>query len=271
MDPVIITSLSLLGLGCGVAIFLANKFLPDEPEHLKRAEELSELLPGMNCGACGYAGCFAYAQALAQDNEVIVKSPCMTVMKNEEAVAGLEKELDISIASKGASKVAVVHCTGNSPVKYEYKGVLSCKAAAQLAGGFKQCPFGCLGLGDCIEVCPEGGISIDQEKGVAVVDHEKCIGCGLCAQACPNNLIEIVPSDLPQYLGCSYTSKKNISGGERCSTGCIHCRICLRTAPDAVEWDEARDLPDFTAKAQPAPEAVEKCPKKIIIPMGKKE
>jgi len=266
MDPVIIATLSTLGLGCGIAIFLANRFLPKEPEHLKRAEEISEHLPGMNCGACGHAGCFAYAQALAQDADVIVKSPCMTVMKDEEAVAGLEKKLGISIGGKGATKVAVVHCTGDSPVKYDYRGISTCSAAAQLAGGYKQCLYGCLGLGDCADVCPENAISIESEKKIAVVDSEKCIGCGLCAQACPNGLIEIINSDLPQYLGCSYLSKKNVTGGERCDVGCIHCKICFRNDPDAVEWDEERDLPDFNTKSKEALTAVEKCPKNIIIP-----
>ena len=252
--------LSLVGFGSGLAIFLANRFLPSEAEHLKKAEEIAEVLPGMNCGACGKPGCFAYAQALAKDSNVIVATPCMVIMKNEEVLAKLEKKLGIEIGS--SSKSAIIHCNGKSDIKYDYKGIHTCKAAAQLAGRSKKCPFGCLGFGDCVDVCPENAISIDPEKNIAIIDHEKCIGCGLCVKECPNNLIEVVSADLPQYLGCSYTSKKNILGRERCDVGCIHCRICEKTTPDALDWDEKRDLPRFVEKSIEAPESVKKCPKK---------
>lgn len=260
--------LSVVGLGCGVAIYFTNRYLPREAEHLRRAEEISKLLPGMNCGACGQAGCFAYAQSLAQNPNVIVETPCMAMMKNEEALKQLEEKIGIQLSGTDMDKVAVIRCMGQSDVVFEYEGINTCKAAVQLAGGYKTCPFGCLGLGDCLAVCPENAISIDVEKNIAVVDQSKCIGCGLCTKECPNQLIEVVSAKLPQYLGCSYTAKKNIVGRERCKTGCIHCHICEKTDADALDWDAKKDLPRFVEKAKPSPQAVKKCPKKIIIPLA---
>jgi len=262
--------LTIVGFVSAVCIFFVNKYLPKEAEHLRKAEEIANILPGMNCGACGQAGCFAYAQALAKDTSVIVKNPCMALMKNEDSVAKLEEKLGIKLASSGMSKCAIIRCNGKSDIVFDYKGIDTCKAAAQLAGGYKKCPFGCLGLGDCISVCPEGGISIDPEKNIAVVDHKKCIGCSLCAKECPNNLIEIVSLKTPQYLGCNYTSKKNIANRERCDVGCIHCRICEKTNPESLNWDEKKDMPRFIEKSTPAVESIKKCPKNIIIPLDLK-
>ncbi len=268
MNTLGVIILTMVGFGSAICIFIANRYLPREAEHLRKAEEISGILPGMNCGACGQAGCFAYAQALAKDKNVIVENPCMVLMKNEDAIAKLEEKLGIKIASTEMSKGAIIRCNGKSDLSFDYKGIDTCNAAVQLAGGYKKCPFGCIGLGDCISVCPEGAISIDKEKNIAVVDHDKCIGCGLCTKECPQNLIEIVSLDLPQYLGCSYTYKKNIVSRERCDVGCIHCRICQKTAPDALEWDEKKDLPRFVEKSMPALDAVKKCPKHIIIPLA---
>ena len=263
--------LSIIGLCCGLFIYLANRFLPKEPADLKRAEEIAELLPGMNCGACGMPGCFAYAQAVAKDTGVMALNPCMTMMKNEAALEKLGECLGCDLRGLGSAKEAVIHCSGYSEVIYEYEGVQTCKAAAQLAGGYKRCPFGCIGLGDCAKVCPEGAITIDPELNIAVVNHTLCIGCGLCVSECPNNLIEIVPGAVPQYLGCSYTPKQNIAGREKCKVGCIHCGICNRTTPDALDWNEKLGMPRFVEKSADATESIRKCPVGIIIPLGNKD
>ena len=268
MNVVGIIILSIVGLGCAIAIYFTNKYLPSEAEHLKKAEELSQILPGMNCGACGKAGCFAYAQSLAQDPNVIVETPCMAMMKNEEAIKELEDKLGMKLAGSDMNKVAIIRCNGQSDLVFDYHGINTCKAAAQLAGGYKKCPFGCLGLGDCMTVCPENAISIDEEKNIAIFNHSKCIGCDLCTKECPNSLIEVVPGKLAQYLGCSYTSKKNIVNRDRCKQGCIHCHICEKTDPDALDWDSKKDLPRFVEKNKESPNSVKKCPKKIIVPLA---
>jgi len=263
----IVIALTCVGLGCGIAIFLANRFLPEEDELLQKTEEISKYLPGMNCGACGNPGCFAYAGELAKDTQILKISPCMTFLNDKESVKALGDYLGEDLSAGSVKKVAIIHCAGDSDVLFDYKGVDTCKGAAQLSGGFKKCPYGCLGFGDCAAVCPVGAITIDKEKKVAVVDPAKCVGCGLCTKECPNRLIEVLPADTPQYLACSYLSKKNIPGRERCSIGCIHCKMCVRASEQGeVTWNDKMDLPFFDPeKLTPAPAAIAKCPRKVIF------
>jgi len=263
----IIISLTLIGLGCGIAIFLANRFLPEEDKQLKKTEEISKYLPGANCGACGKPGCFAYAGEVAKDIDILKKSPCMQLMNDGKKVKELGNFLGLNLSADSAKKVAIVHCSGDSEILFDYKGIKTCKSASQLSAGYKKCPYGCLGFGDCVKICPENAISIDKGKKVAVIDPEKCIGCGLCVNECPFQLIEIIPADMPQYLACNYLSKKNIPGRERCDTGCIHCRLCVKASEKGeVTWDEQKDLPFFDPeKNMLAETAMEKCPKKIIF------
>ena len=176
MNILTISILSSIGIVCGVLIFLVYKFLPKEPESLKKVEEISGCLPGVNCGACGFAGCFAYAQALAKDKNIFFTNTCATVLRDPVMLKELEKTLGIEVDSSQINKKAVVHCYGNSDVVGDYTGIKSCKVATKLVGGNKSCPYGCLGYGDCVAVCPYNAISIDKEMNVAVIDPDKCIG-----------------------------------------------------------------------------------------------
>jgi len=258
-----VVSLAAVGFIAGMAIFIANRVLPKEDESLQKANEVKGFLPGADCGACGRPGCFAYAQAVAQDVKILDDSPCRILAKDEGATKRLGEFLGVSLAAGPGAK-AVVHCTGDSPVIGSYNGVGTCAAAIQVGAGEKECPYACVGYGDCAEVCPVDAIFIDPEKRIATVDWEKCIGCGMCVTACPRNLIELLPAETPQYLGCNYLSRKDVADRKKCSVGCIHCRICVRSSEHGeVEWDEAKDLPRFDIT--PAAEAIEKCPKKIIL------
>jgi len=257
--------LSLIGFVSGLAIFLASKFLPKEDSSFEETARIKEFLPGADCGACGHPGCFAYAQAVAKDKQVFVKTPCPTLAQDKEGMRRLETYLGLE-AETTVGKKAVVHCTGQSEPIADYHGVATCKGAAQIASGFKECPYACLGLGDCVTVCPTGAIAINPEKKIAIVDWQECIGCGLCVEACPQGLTELVPADMPQYLGCNYQAARDIPGRKRCADGCIHCKICVKVSPNGeVTWNEEKDLPYFDPeKSLPAPAAIEKCPRKII-------
>jgi Na+-translocating ferredoxin:NAD+ oxidoreductase RNF subunit RnfB len=256
--------LALVGLAWGLAIFFANRVLPDESDEMRRTAEIAEVLPGMNCGACGQPGCFAYAQALVADPETIKDTPCMTALKDPVTVENLENLLGFKLETDAMDLKAVVHCVGKSEHIVDYKGIDSCKTAAQLFGGTKKCPFGCIGLGDCLRVCPYDAYTIDPERNVAVVDWDKCVGCGLCVAECPHGLIELVSSSTAQFLGCSYTTLLPIPGRERCEQACIKCRKCVRADEQGrVTWDDARILPVIPAES--VPDSVEACPAKVII------
>ncbi|MEA3355894.1 MAG: RnfABCDGE type electron transport complex subunit B [Candidatus Bipolaricaulota bacterium] len=269
IDAQVITSiglLSLIGFVAGAIILLVNRVLPKEDESLRRASEIHKLLPGIDCGACGYPGCFAYAQAVARDKQVAVDNPCATLSQDEEGMQRLGEYLGLDLEGKESAQKAIVHCTGSSDIIADYDGIQTCTAAAQLASGYKECPYACLGLGDCTRVCPTDAISIDPERKVAFVDWGLCIGCELCVEACPQGLIEMVPTGMPQYLGCNYLSARDVPGRKRCPDGCIHCRICVKVSKEGeVGWDEGKDLPTFDLdRCVPAPAAIEKCPRKII-------
>ena len=259
-----IVSLSAVGLIAGIAIFVANRILPKEDESLQKANDLKEFLPGADCGACGKPGCFAYAQALAKDVKMIDDNPCRILAKDEEATKQLGEYLGVDLAGAGPGSKAIIHCTGDSPAIGSYNGVGTCAAAVLVGAGEKECPYACVGYGDCVTVCPADAISIDAQKRVAFVDWEKCIGCGMCVKTCPRDLIEIVAAEMPQYLGCNYLSRKDVAGRKKCSVGCIHCRICVKSSESGeVVWNDERDLPQFSTT--PAPDAIEKCPRSIIL------
>lgn len=49
----------------------------------------------------------------------------------------------------------------------------------------------CRGSGECVKVCPQQAISL--EEGKALIDQKKCDGDGICIPACPNGAI--LPED----------------------------------------------------------------------------
>lgn len=242
----IIGVLAAIGLACGLIIYLVYIKVPQKVKGLEKTEELNAILPGMNCGACGYPGCFAFAQALTADPDLIIKTPCATVLQDPKKLEQLEKALGITLDASAMLKKALVHCTGNSEIICDYSGVNTCKAAAQLLSGYKKCPYACLGLSDCVEVCPEDAIFMDPEKNVVVVDTEKCTGCGLCVTECPQNLIELVPAGTKIAFRCNYKPLRNVPGREKCDFGCIHCRKCFKACEDeAIIWDKEKAVPEF--------------------------
>jgi Na+-translocating ferredoxin:NAD+ oxidoreductase subunit B len=266
----IIGILGAIGLFCGILIFIVNRVLPDEPESLKRTEEIVRYLPGMNCGACSYPGCFAYAQALSKDKNIFFTSPCATVLQDPEMLKGLEETLGIEVDATSMDKKAVVKCYGNSKWMGGYSGIKSCKAANMISGGPKECPFGCLGFGDCVAVCPTGAISIDSKLGVAVIDPKKCTGCGLCVEECPRNLIELVQSHANIVYLCNYQSVKNLPGRKRCDLGCLKCKKCFNVCEnDAISWNDEKGRPEFDfSKCTLCGKCIDICPHNRLVELS---
>ncbi|MBL7124638.1 MAG: 4Fe-4S binding protein [Dehalococcoidales bacterium] len=238
---------ALIGIGfvAGLIIYLVYIKVPQKVKGLEKTEAINAILPGADCGACGKPGCFGYAQALAQDPGLITKTPC-TLLQDPESLGNLEKALGITLDPSAMSKIALVHCNGNSETIYHYSGVATCKAAAQLLSGYRRCPYACLGLEDCLKVCPVDAIFIDPEKNLAVIDPEKCTGCGLCVAECPLNLIELVSADTKIAFLCNYKPLKSIPERERCEYACTHCRKCFKACEDeAIVWNKEKAVPEF--------------------------
>ncbi|MBT9165603.1 MAG: Electron transport complex subunit RnfB [Chloroflexi bacterium] len=153
-----------IGLACGLLIYLVYVVIPRKVLGLEKTEELSGILPGVNCGACGKPGCFAYAQALTKNAGLMLKTPCAPLLQDTEGLERLEKALGLTLDASAMSKKALIHCSGNSGVIYNYSGVATCKGAALLLGGYKKCPYACLGLRDCLEVCPQDAITVKSQE-----------------------------------------------------------------------------------------------------------
>jgi len=213
-QAIIIIVVSAIGLLFGLLIYLANAGLPHKAKNIEKTEAINKALPGTDCAACGYKDCFAYAQVLANNPELINNKPCSIVLQSPETVSRLEEALGINLDV--TTKKSIIHCGGSSETIFSYHGIKSCRAAARLLSGYKRCPYACLGLGDCIAACPQGAISIADDKGIAVIDYEKCNGCGLCVDECAQNLIELAPATMQNDFLCNYGQAENITGRKRC-------------------------------------------------------
>jgi len=249
-----------IGLVCGVALALAARFLAVKED--PRIAAVTELLPGANCGGCGYAGCADYARAIVVDGAAIN----LCAPGGQETLDRLAAYLGQE-AEAGEKKVALVLCggdAGKAPRRYAYNGVADCAAAHAVAGGDKICAYGCLGYGSCARVCPTGAIAI--RDGLAVVDPALCISCGACVKACPRNLIQLVPVSQDVHVLCSSNDKGPVVK-KACSVGCIGCRLCVKLGGDAFEMDGflAHRRYHESLDEETGDKAVDKCPGHCIV------
>ncbi len=220
ITPIIIVG--VIGLLAGIVLAVASIVMAVPKD--EKAEALEAVLPGANCGACGYSGCPGYAAAMAKgEAQPGLCSP------GGAAVAAQCGEILGSGAVSMEKKAAVVHCMGsadNTEEKMNYDGLSSCTAATQLAGGASSCRFGCLGLGDCLRACDYGAIEIC--NGLAVINQDRCVACGKCAAACPKSLIRIEPVKPLAVVRCS-SCDKGRDTMKACKVGCIGCMKCQKT------------------------------------------
>lgn len=217
--PVIIVSSIGLIAGLGLAVASIMMAVPKN----EKAEKLEKMLPGANCGACGYSGCSGYALALANgEAEIGLCSPGgeMVLKKTLEILGGEAKKVEY--------KSALIKCMGsehNTEKCMNYQGIETCSAACMLYRGISKCSYGCIGFGDCKEACPYGAINIC--NGLAVIDHKKCKGCSKCVAACPKKIIKLVPLKNQAVVRCSNCNKGSITN-KVCKIGCIGCMRCVK-------------------------------------------
>lgn len=225
----------------------------------EKAEQITEVLPGANCGGCGYAGCSALAEAVAEGKA----KPSACVVGGSEVAAKVASIMGVE-ATEAVRMRAQVMCSGTrslSKQKYEYQGISDCVAAMQLGGGSRLCPNGCIGLGTCVSACPFNAISV--VDGVAVVNYEQCKGCGVCVAACPKSIIKLIPFESKQWVGCMSADKGAVTR-TYCDVGCIGCRICEKNCEaGAIKVNGSLASIDYS-KCTGCNKCVEKCPRKII-------
>lgn len=265
MSSILITVISLCAIGVTAAVILyivAQKFKVEEDP---RIDVVEELLPGANCGGCGYPGCRGFAEGVVRATSMeglLCPVGGSATMNNIAQALGRE-------VSASAPKTAVVRCNGNCenrPHTNLYDGAKSCAIAHNLYVGETACAYGCLGCGDCVAVCAFDAIHMDPTTGLPIVDDTKCVACGACVKACPRNIIELRnkgPKDRRVYVSC-VNKEKGASARKACSVACIACTKCKQECPfDAITIENNLAYIDYT-KCRLCRKCVAVCPTHAI-------
>lgn len=256
--------LGALGIVFGVILAIASKVFAVEKD--EREEAIGEILPGANCGACGYPGCSGFAAAVAKGvapaNACSVGGPDLAVQIGE--IMGVE-------VTTGPKIVAQVLCSGHGcdKMRYEYEGLKDCRAMSRVSAGHMMCTYGCLGGGTCEEICQFDAIHI--VDGVAVVDQQACVACNQCVDICPRNIIQMIPLKTKRHvaINCASTAK-GAEVRKGCDDGCIGCGLCVKACPKegaiTMENNLAKINYDICIGCGIC---AQKCPRKTITVDGK--
>lgn len=259
----VIGSVAILGgvatlFGAAISVVNARFRVWEDP----RIDAVRDLLPGADCGACGRAGCRAFAEAVIDGSAA--PAEC-TVMGPDER-ADVADYLGISEGSADR-RVARLLCAGGrdvAPYRARYHGVESCAAAAAVTGGGKACPWGCLGYADCAVSCEFDAIEMSR-WGLPIVDLDGCVACGDCVEACPLDLFVLLPADHHLLVQC-----KNLLRGDEaeavCSVACNACGRCVLDAADGlIALENGLAIIDYERIEWENPKAVERCPTGAIV------
>ena len=246
--------------GLGIVLAIANARLKvfEDP----RIDAVTDALPGSNCGACGQPGCRAFAEKLIAG----ANQPGQCTPSDSETVMRIADYLGVETGDM-EKRVARLHCAGGTNVAIqmaEYQGLRTCRAAAAVGGGTKGCRYGCLGFGDCEEVCTFDAIKMGPTE-LPIVDVENCTACDDCVEVCPMDLFEILPLSHHLIVQC----KSELEGDEMlalCSVGCNGCTKCVADAAQGL-LKMKNNLPALNPELLhlQAPDATQRCPTGAIV------
>ena len=262
--------LGLIALLAAVLLYAVSKKFAVKTD--PRVGEVTSLLPGANCGGCGFAGCANMAEALVKgaDNGTIEGLRCP--VGGDAVMAQVAQHLGME-ATKSEPMVAVVRCNGtceHRPRIVEYDGLQTCAAVNASGRGETACGYGCLGCGDCTRACQFDAIHMNPETGLPEVDEDKCTACGACAKACPRHIIELRkkgPRGMRIYVQCVNKDKGAVAR-KGCEVACIGCGKCQRTCQfDAITLENNLSYIDYN-KCRLCTKCVSECPTGAIIQVG---
>ncbi|HVX39549.1 MAG TPA: (Fe-S)-binding protein [Gemmatimonadaceae bacterium] len=250
------------GVGLVFAVFIAMAYWKLRVYEDPRIDAVAALLPGANCGACGFPGCRGFAESAVAGK--VQPAQCNVITGDGAAAIATYLGVDAGQANK---RVARLLCAGGTNVavkQAEYSGLETCGAASAVAGGGKGCAWGCLGYGDCAVVCKFDAITMNS-FGLPVVDPVKCTACGDCVNACPKNLFQITPLDQHLLVQC----RSLIEGDDAlasCAVACTACGKCvLDAAPGLVSIERGVAVVHYEQNAFADPAATSRCPTGAIV------
>lgn len=252
----------LVGVLLFFAIIIVISYKKLKVEEDPRIEIVEGMLPGSNCGACGEPGCRAFAEKVIKR----IKAPSKCTVSSEDGIKKIASFLGVD-AGKEEKRIARLLCAGGikeakNTANYD-SNIQTCRAAATVAGGFKECTWGCLGLGDCEQVCDFDAIKMNDNK-IPVVNADLCTACGDCVDICPKDLFVIMPVSHKLIVQC----KSLLEGDEaleKCYVACTGCGLCAADAlPGVIEIKDNLAVINYKLNHLATPQAIKRCPTEAI-------
>jgi H+/Na+-translocating ferredoxin:NAD+ oxidoreductase subunit B len=245
-------------------LVLANRKLRVDED--PRIDQVEEMLPHANCGACGLPGCRSFAEALV--GGTVLPGKCSVSTDDGRVRIATFLGVDVGAEEKRVARLA---CAGGSNVARDharYDGLASCRAATQVAGGGKGCFWGCLGLADCARACTFDAIHMN-EHGLPVVDEARCTACGDCVRACPKDLFSIHPVSHRLWVAC-----RSLEAGDQmladCAVACTACGRCAMDAPDLITMRDNLPVIDY-GRRHDTRVPIQRCPTGAIVWLDARE
>ncbi|MFH1421587.1 MAG: RnfABCDGE type electron transport complex subunit B [Planctomycetota bacterium] len=254
-----VLGLGILGLIFGIVLAVAAQKFHVETD--PRIDTITSMLPGANCGGCGFPGCSGYAAGIVLQSAPLNKcSPggSETSKKIAEVMGQSVQETE--------RLVAVVACRGTAAVaknRFQYEGISDCRSAHLVNAGFKACSYGCLGFGTCEKACPFAAI-VKGEDGLPIIVEENCKACGKCVEACPRSIIQLAPFSKHVHVLCK-SRDKGAATKKACSAGCIGCKKCEKVCKfEAIKIENNLAVIDYS-KCKNCGKCVTECPQNVIV------
>lgn len=252
----------MLALGvlmAGVLALASRKlYVYEDP----RIDDVEDMLPHANCGACGQPGCRPFAEALVKGEG----DPALCTPNSADMTTAIADFLGVELGEH-VKRVARLACAGGAHVAYfraEYSGLDTCRAAAVVSGGGKGCTWGCLGLADCELSCEFDAIHMDK-FGLPVVDEDNCVACNDCVEVCPKELFSIQPVDHHLWVACKSLAEGDEAEHE-CEVACTACARCVVDAPEGlIEIKDNLAVVDYSRNELASKVAIERCPTGAIV------
>ena len=272
----ILQAIGVLGIAgmvlASVLYLVLRKFAVKEDPRLAK---VNAVLPGANCGGCGFPGCDAMASACVKAADKGSLEGLLCPVGGKAVMDKIADALGMESVGGDAVRMAVMRCDGsctNRPQLREYDGAQSCRVAHITSMGETACAYGCLGYGDCVAKCEFGALSIDPEKGV-LIDPDRCVACGACVKACPRGLIEIrvvTPDKTGMVVKCR-NKDKGVAAKNACAVSCIGCRLCEKKCESGAITVEDNLAYIDAAKCTLCGKCEAVCPRNTIHKIGEWE